>query len=386
MKVATRTSVVPGLAVLAATVVLAAGCVTPPAGGGGGSSACPNRSTTLLSSTGSSIRPLARAVSPNGAWAVTGVVDGTQWNLQVHPSDDLGAAVPVLTLDDPEFVAVSDDGDRVVVGEFFVSPGPSPSRVRVWDRATGHVTVMANPTVPGQGVVQLLGLSADGARAVYRAVTPGAPPQLAVVVDVSTGAPVSTVTLGEGATGPSSPGATYLSDISGSVLYDLTSGDALDRADAVQALIDAGATIAAPSLPGDRTAEAVAVSDDGRYTLFLSRLLEANGYMSLHVWDSVDGELTRVPGDLGNVVSGVSVAEGGEVLFLRWVTPFDQQLVAWNESTGSFRTLTTGAVVDMAAFDADDMVAASADHRTVLVGMRQEIPGPVNQLRRLTCT
>jgi hypothetical protein len=372
-------------AVSAATVVLAAGCVGPPSGGGGGASACPERGTTVLSSTGSPVRPLARAVSPNGDWAVTGVVDSTDWNLQVHPSDDLAAAVPVLTLDNPEFVGVSDDGERVVIGESFVVAGPSPSRVRVWDRATDQVTLMANPIVPGKDVVQLLGLSDDGARAVYRAITPGTSPQLAVVVDVATGTQVATVTLGDGAVGPLSPGAASLSDLSGSVLHDLDTGDTLDRSDAVQALIEAGATVAVPSQPSDRTADAVAVSDNARYTLFLSRLLDAQGYLRLYVWDAVEAELTRVPGDLGNVVWGVSVSDDGEVLFLRWVSLLEQQLVAWDETTGSFRALTAGSVIDPVAYDPDDLVAASADHRTVLVGVRRDVPGPVHQLLRLSC-
>lgn len=370
--------------VCAIVAVTGVACGPPP--GGGGAAVCPTRATTVVSSTGSAVRPLARAVSPNGDWAVTGVLDGTQWHLQVHPAHDLDAAVPVLSLANPEFVAVSDDGDRVVIGEYFVTPGPSSSRLRVWDRATNQVTVTPNPTVPGMDVVQLLDVSADGATAVYRAVTPGAPPQLAVVVDVATGVPLSTAVLGDTATGPTSRAATFLSDLSGSVLYDLASGAALDRSDAVHALVDVGATVANPSLPGDRSAEVVAVSDDGRHTLFLSRLVDGTGYVQLYVWDAAEGELTRVPGDLGNVVWGVSVADGGEVLFLRWVTPFEQQLVAWNETTGSFRTLTSGVVVDLAAFDPDDMVATSADQRTTLVGVRRELPGPVNELQLLRCS
>ena len=137
--------------------MVAVGCTPPPTGGAGPVPACPVRQTVVVEQTDQTDFSLVRGISDNGRWLVTSRTIGTDLELTLREVGSTAPGTAIGTIEDfhswdPNRVAVSDDGQRVVFDATpSAFPFEQPSR---WDRSSGSVEPLSPPE-PGASLQQV---------------------------------------------------------------------------------------------------------------------------------------------------------------------------------------------------------------------------------------
>lgn len=363
--------------VAAVCAVVGAACTVPGPGGSGATPGCPGGQLTIVDRSAGASLDGARAVSPDGDSVVTIRRASTAtWQLTAWATS--GTPTPVATLDHPADgwpaprVELGDDG----VVHLWDVTAAHPFGLR-WDPATGTVSEPVAPTVAvpsGATNVELryVGPSGDGQRLLwaqkYRPEGSGDVFRVTQVIETDNRTDdVLAVQELPPLTGEAS-GAVGVLPGSENGRFVLRHTEQKDQflpnyGDVRAQMVDmatgahtplSGAMDVIPNLAPSADPFGLfpqVVSPDGRYVAFIQQNLASFPAVSasLFLWDVVTSEAHLVTRSLATVGNDyprrpVAVADDGVVTFLRLtssplVTPASYQLVAWDVSSSTARTI-----------------------------------------------